>query len=227
MQAQHTDKRASLRQLYRRKRNVISQSLHAKYASQIVDICIKHKLLDKLSAPKNQQHNREKKVALYLSFDGELNTQALIHYLWSQSIEVYLPVLHPFCKGQLLFLQYTSDSKMACNRFGIAEPILNVQNVCPLMQLDLIFTPLVAFDKKGNRLGMGGGFYDRTLASLLTPYRRTQASDFAVSTLPNTKQKPKVIGLALDEQESPILPTEVWDIPLPQILTPSKLHNFI
>jgi 5-formyltetrahydrofolate cyclo-ligase len=224
MQVQHSDKRVSLRQFYRRKRKAISPSLHTKYASQIVNACIDHKLLNKPSAPEIQQHKLVDKVALYLSFDGELNTQALIHYLWSQSIKVYLPVLHPFSKGHLLFLRYTPDSKMTSNRFGIAEPILEVQNVCPLMQLDLIFTPLVAFDKKGNRLGMGGGFYDRTLANIGASIG---ASDFASSTLHCNKQKPKVIGLALDEQESAALPFEAWDIPLPKILTPTKLHNFI
>ena len=52
---------------------------------------------------------------------------------------------------------------MLKNKFGIWEPKLNVQNVLPLDELDILFTPLVAFDKQGNRLGMGGGFYDRTL----------------------------------------------------------------
>ena len=55
---------------------------------------------------------------------------------------------------------------MLKNKFGIWEPKLNVQNVLPLKELDILFTPLVAFDKQGNRLGMGGGFYDRTFTKL-------------------------------------------------------------
>lgn len=226
MQAKHAEKRESLRQLYRRKRQAISASEHAKYASQIVDVFIKHNVLNKSSNSNTKPSTVSKKVALYRSFDGELDTQAFIDHLWSQGIEVYLPVLHPFSESHLLFLRYTLDSCMTSNRFGIAEPSLDVQSVCPLMQLDIIFTPLVAFDAQGNRLGMGGGFYDRTLASVLTNYPHSKATKKSKNNVMRSRQKPRVIGLALDEQESPALPTETWDIPLPQILTPTRLYSF-
>ena len=107
---------------------------------------------------RNAQH-----IALYLSFDGEISTDKLIKILWAQGKQVYLPVLHPFNPNHLLFLRYLPDTPMLKNKFGIWEPKLNVQSVLPLEELDILFTPLVAFDKQGNRLGMGGGFYDRTL----------------------------------------------------------------
>ena len=107
---------------------------------------------------RNAQH-----IALYVSFDGEISTDKLIKTLWAQDKHVYLPVLHPFNPNHLLFLRYLPDTPMLKNKFGIWEPKLNVQNVLPLDELDILFTPLVAFDKEGNRLGMGGGFYDRTL----------------------------------------------------------------
>ncbi len=139
-------------------------------------------------------------VALYLSFDGEISTALLIRQLWMQHIQVYLPVLHPFCRGHLLFLRYWQESAMTRNKFGIIEPHLNVLDVLPSNQLDIIFTPLVAFDKAGNRLGMGGGFYDRTLQ--------------------HWRQKHFIpVGLAHRCQQVEALPTESWDIPLAQILT--------
>ena len=143
---------------------------------------------------RNAQH-----IALYLSFDGEISTDKLIKILWAQGKQVYLPVLHPFNPNHLLFLRYLPDIPMVKNKFGIWEPKLNVQNVLPLDELDILFTPLVAFDKQGNRLGMGGGFYDRTL-------QNWQNSSF----IP--------VGLAHQCQQVEQLPTEAWDVPLHQIL---------
>ena len=143
---------------------------------------------------RNAQH-----IALYISFDGEISTDKLIKTLWAQNKYVYLPVLHPFNPNHLLFLRYLPDTPMLKNKFGICEPKLNVQNVLPLDELDILFTPLVAFDKQGNRLGMGGGFYDRTL-------QHWQKSPF----IP--------VGLAHQCQQVEQLPTEAWDVPLHQIL---------
>lgn len=145
-------------------------------------------------------------IALYLAVDGELDTQPLINALWQQGKRVYLPVLHPFSRGHLLFLAYQPDSTMRPNRFGILEPELNLHAVCPPHQLELIATPLVAFDAHGHRLGMGGGFYDRTLA----PTRHA------------THSRPYPIGLAHDCQLVAQVPRQIWDIPLPEILTPSR-----
>ena len=102
-------------------------------------------------------------VALFLSFDGELDTQPLIDQLWRAGKRVYLPVLHPFSPGNLLFLHYHPQSQLIVNRLKIREPKLDVRDVLPLAELDVLVTPLVAFDVSGQRLGMGGGFYDRTL----------------------------------------------------------------
>lgn len=145
------------------------------------------------------EQSQAKNIALYFSFDGEISTQPLIETLWQQNKNLYLPVLHPFAKHHLLFLRYLPDTPMVQNHFGIWEPKLNVQHVLPLNELDMLFTPLVAFDKQGNRLGMGGGFYDRTL-------QNWQQKSF----LP--------IGLAHACQQVEALPIEHWDVPLFDIL---------
>ncbi|MEE6031237.1 5-formyltetrahydrofolate cyclo-ligase [Avibacterium paragallinarum] len=146
------------------------------------------------------EQRQAKRIALYLSFDGEISTQQLIEQLWQKKIEVYLPVLHPFSAHHLLFLRYQENTALVKNKFGIFEPQLDVRNVLPAEKLDIIFTPLVAFDKVGNRLGMGGGFYDRTL-------QNWQNKNF----IP--------VGLAHRCQQVEILPTESWDIPLFTILS--------
>ncbi|MDD9654026.1 5-formyltetrahydrofolate cyclo-ligase [Klebsiella pasteurii] len=142
-------------------------------------------------------------VAVFLSFDGELDTRPLIDQLWRAGKRVYLPVLHPFSPGNLLFLHYHPSSDLVVNRLKIREPKLDVRDVLPLSQLDVLVTPLVAFDAAGQRLGMGGGFYDRTLQN----WRRHRLQP---------------VGYAHDCQQVDALPTEQWDIPLPAVITPSK-----
>lgn len=148
-----------------------------------------------------------KSVAVFLSFDGELDTRPLIEGLWRAGKQVYLPVLHPFSPGNLLFLRYLPDSLLATNRLKILEPALDVRHVLPLDRLDVLITPLVAFDRTGQRLGMGGGFYDRTL-------QKWRAHRF----LP--------VGYAHDCQQVESLPVQEWDIPLPVVVTPTKIWRW-
>ena len=147
---------------------------------------------------------KAKRIALYLANDGELDPLPFIHWCWANNKKVYLPVIHPFSKGNLLFLAYTNKTPMIKNCYGISEPTLDVTQVCPVEQLDVLFTPLVAFDSTGARLGMGGGFYDRTLASC------------------EHKKNITIVGLAHDCQQVGSIPIESWDMPLPSIITPTK-----
>ena len=146
-------------------------------------------------------------VAVFLSFDGELDTQPLIEQLWRAGKRVYLPVLHPFSRGNLLFLHYHPHSDLVTNRLNIQEPRLDVRDVLPLSKLDVLITPLVAFDEDGQRLGMGGGFYDRTLQN----WQQHQIHP---------------VGYAHDCQRVEKLPVEEWDIPLPAVVTPSKVWEW-
>lgn len=146
-------------------------------------------------------------IALFLSVDGELDTRPLIDSLWQMQKKVYLPVLHPFAAGELLFLRYDPKTVLRQNKLRIPELVLDVRQLIPLQQLDVIMVPLVAFDLQGERLGMGGGFYDRTLQ-----HWRQRA------VFP--------IGLAHDCQQVNQLPVAGWDIPLPAIITPSRLWQW-
>ncbi|CAO97852.1 5-formyltetrahydrofolate cyclo-ligase [Erwinia tasmaniensis] len=154
-------------------------------------------------APIRQAHN----IALFLSVDGELNTGPLIARLWQRQQQVYLPVLHPFSPGNLLFIRYDEHTQLKNNRLRIPEPPLDVRRLLPLSQLDVVMVPLVAFDNTGQRLGMGGGFYDRTLQS----WRQH-------GFLP--------VGLAHDCQRVEQLPVASWDVPLPALITPSKIWQW-
>lgn len=192
-------KRSEIRDLVRKKRNSLSLK-----EQKIAANSIKVNLSQLLSSYNNA------KIALYLSNDGELKTSKLIDKLQQDNHEIYLPVIHPFTPGNLLFQKYEKNSPMKANRYGIFEPELNCSHVCPVNELDIIFTPLVAFDDSGNRLGMGGGFYDRTLARYYT----------------EGWQKPLLIGIAHNCQKVESLPIESWDIPLKTIVTPEKIYRW-
>ena len=100
---------------------------------------------------------------------------------------------------------------MITNCYGIAEPALDVRAIKPISTIDVLLTPLVAFDNSGARIGMGGGYYDRTLAKWHQHY------------VNNKYHKPSPIGIAHNCQEVDKISPEAWDIPLPKIVTPTRV----
>ena len=103
-------------------------------------------------------------VAAYLSVGHEIDLQPTIQALWQRGQVVYLPVLHPVRASYLAFARYASDTPLRLNRFAIPEPAVAWRECVPPWELDVVLMPLVAFDAAGHRLGMGGGFYDRSFA---------------------------------------------------------------
>lgn len=189
--------RQQLRKMVRQRRQQLSPETQQHAASALVDQVFASVDIEQAGH-----------IALYLANDAELDTFALIQALWLLGKQVYLPVLHPFVPGYLLFVNYQRDSLLYPNKFGIPEPLLQCALIRPVQQLDIIFTPLVAFDANGNRLGMGGGFYDRTLAQLPADSRC------------------KVIGLAHSCQQVDNVPAAAWDVALPHIITESRQWLF-
>jgi 5-formyltetrahydrofolate cyclo-ligase len=106
-----------------------------------------------------------RKVGLYLDAFGEVPTRALIKLCFQLRKTVYLPVVHlnnkPLSWSQITQHQW-QNQRMTRHRFGMKQPFK--QRGITVRSLDYLFMPLVAFDLQGHRLGMGGGFYDRTLA---------------------------------------------------------------
>lgn len=139
-------------------------------------------------------------VAIFLSFDGELDTKPIIEYLWQQKKSVFIPIIHPFNRNYMLFLRYHEQTVLIRNQFGILQPKLDVRDIIPYKKLDIIFTPLVAFDKRNYRIGMGRGYYDR----LLTNYQQHNIYP---------------IGLAFRCQKIIQVPNQPWDVQLPEIIT--------
>ena len=188
--------RQAIRQHIRQQRRALSPKQQQQAAQQAAERALNF-------APIQQAKN----IALFLSVDGELDTRPLIAKLWQRQQQVYLPVLHPFSPGHLLFLRYDENTELKNNRLRIPEPPLDIRQLLPLDKLDVLMVPLVAFDSEGQRLGMGGGFYDRTL-------QNWQQHDF----LP--------VGLAHECQQVDKLPVAEWDIPLPALITPEKIWQW-
>lgn len=152
-----------------------------------------------------------KRIAVYLPTDGEVETAALIELAWHMGKQVYLPVLVPYRGNRLWFARYEPGTRLVNNRFGIAEPAhVHRQRIAP-HALDLVLAPLVGFDLNGHRLGMGGGFYDRSFAYL--QHRKYW-------------RRPHLIGLAYDFQQLARLPSQPWDVPLAAVATDSAWHEF-
>jgi 5-formyltetrahydrofolate cyclo-ligase len=151
-----------------------------------------------------QQH-----IACFLSFDGEISTHTIIQQIFQQKQFCYLPKLKPYKPNRLWFMPYTPNSKMQANRFAIDEVDQLPNHAIAISKLDVVLLPLVAFDKQGNRLGMGGGFYDATFAHLRKKQRR-----------------PLFIGLAYQAQLVKELPSDRWDLPLDGVCTEKNFYLF-
>lgn len=156
---------------------------------------------------KERAYKNSHNIACYLANDGEIDPYLIIEHAEFFGKEVYLPVLSPL-KNSLYFAPYKTGDRLKLNRFKIPEPDCHPSKWLNARQLDLLLLPLVAFDARGNRLGMGGGFYDRTLAYL-------QHQRFW--------KKPALMGLAHEIQKAGQLNRQSWDIPLDYIIT-EKQH---
>ena len=150
--------------------------------------------------------HRGRRVGAYLAFDGEIDLKLWIQAAWRRNQPIYLPVLHPLIRHKVWFVRFQSDSQLKRNRLGIWEPnpYLN-QRVAP-WTLSTLFIPLVAFDVDGNRMGMGGGFYDRLLADFQGRPRR-----------------PSTVGCAHHLQKVDRLPSKAWDQPLDLIISDQQI----
>ncbi len=191
--------RATLRQAIRQQRRALTPAQRQHYARQLAS----HIVHSRLFRP--AQH-----IACYLANDGEMDLSPVIQRIWSMSKQCYLPILSEGKEKQMWFAPYQAGDTLIPNRYGIPEPDCHSDAWLAPQQLELVLMPLVAFDDQGNRLGMGGGYYDRS---------------FAFLTRPHGIKKPRLVGVAYELQRVDTLPFEPWDVPMNAIATETGLHT--
>lgn len=154
--------------------------------------------------------NKSRRIASYLSADGEVDLTGLHHSSIGHRVQFLLPVLRKTGPNRLFFSLYLPGEPLLNNRFGIPEPDLHHSPPVSLRSIDLVLMPLVGFDAELNRMGMGGGFYDRTFAFL------QRAGEW---------RRPRLVGVAHECQRVAALDKRPWDVPLDMVVTESGIYG--
>jgi len=185
--------RPQLRRMLRKARRELTPSEQRKAALGLYRQLAQHPLF-----------RRAKHISLYLPTDGEIDPRLLLRAAQRRGKATYLPVLSAWPRTKMVFQRVRPGDKLSPNRFRILEPRVNANRQRPVWALDLVLLPLVGFDDVGGRLGMGGGFYDRSLAYLA---RR------------QSWRTPALLGLAHECQKVERLAQASWDVPLAGTVT--------
>ena len=149
------------------------------------------------------------KIAMYLANDGEIDPVEVMKWCWSQGKSCFVPVVIQTELNSLLFAQISESTEFVNNRYQIPEPVVEKEDLITADQLDLVLLPLVGFDGNGNRIGMGGGFYDTTF-------------EFVKG---QSIRKPQLIGVAHELQRVESIDSQSWDIPLSTVVTDKGIYQ--
>jgi 5-formyltetrahydrofolate cyclo-ligase len=152
----------------------------------------------------------DRRIAGYWAIGGELPLLALTSGLRARGQEWYLPVLAE--ERRLRFARWQPGDAIEPNRYGIPEPRDGRDAALEADAVDVVLVPLLGFDRRGHRLGFGGGWYDRTFAFL---HGRTGAA------------RPLLVGVGYAFQEVDEIPIEPWDVRLDCIATERELIDLV
>lgn len=156
--------------------------------------------------------NESTHVAGYLAIGNEVDIASVLERCQHDNKQTYLPLVAD--NNRMSFVAYDSDTSLVANRYGILEPAAESARYRAPGTLDVVLVPLVGFDGECNRMGMGGGYYDRAFAERKNTHNTTSAS--------NTP-KPLLIGVAYDLQRVDTVFPDWWDVPLDVVVTPTEV----
>jgi len=199
VRSERTPSRQELRRELRARRRSLSPRQQRQAARSLCHQLQRHPRI------RNARH-----IALYWPNDGEIDPRPFLEYARHHGNKCfYLPVLHPIHHNRLWFCRISKNTPLESNRFGIPEPRVRRHQRRAPWTLDAVLMPLVGFSADGGRLGMGGGFYDRTFA--FTRHRSCA--------------KPALIGLAHELQRVTALQQAHWDIPMDTVVTDKGIYG--
>ncbi len=147
---------------------------------------------------------RGARVALYMPMRGEVDLRPAVAAAWRNGSTVYLPKILNRRRARMAFLPWMPNQPRRRNAYGIEEPMLDTGRL-ESRHLDTVVMPVVGFDRAGNRLGMGAGYYDRAVRRRLDQARLWR--------------RPRLVGVAFACQELPSIAASPWDVPLDLIVT--------
>jgi 5-formyltetrahydrofolate cyclo-ligase len=186
----YENEKNSLRDTLKAKRSELNTEFKQQAAASIT------KCIQSLEVYKEAKH-----IALYQAFRGEVDLTPLWHASINLEKTCYFPTLNE--DKTLSFIPASHDTLWFKNKYGILEPDVGEPDLIDIGDLDILFAPLLGFDANGNRLGMGAGYYDRTLAGV----------------------KPQLLaGIAYDFQKIATLHPNDWDVPLDLTITERKIY---
>lgn len=139
-------------------------------------------------------------VGCYLPTSAEVNTWKIIARAWRMKKRVFVPVVKK--NRRMQFRELTPNTDLRAGQWGLLEP--DSGEIVSARMLDVVVTPVVAFDEDNHRIGMGGGYFDRTFA--FTRHRMHW-------------QRPRMIGLAFACQKVAKIPPNPWDIRVFTVIT--------
>lgn len=156
-----------------------------------------------------QMTRRPLTIALFLAQGNEIDLRSFAQWAWRQGHQLCVPIIGGRY-GRMHFARYMPGSRLRANRYGIDEPCEKRPHV-QYAQIDVVLVPLVACDSKGNRLGMGGGYYDRFF------YRRHLRQYY---------RRPLYVGICHALQTVTSLPAQPWDLQLDAAVTENGITTF-
>jgi 5-formyltetrahydrofolate cyclo-ligase len=189
--------RASLRMELRRKRHSLTSSEQHHAAKRL------HRQVTSRTF-----FLKARRIGFYFASDAEIDPLTIMFKALEMGKQCFLPLLGAHQPGKVCFAPFREGDALQPNQWGILEPVTEVRDLVSTRSINLVLVPLVGFDERCNRLGMGKGFYDRTFG-----YKTRTGYN-----------KPKLVGLAHECQKTPSVPTDSWDVRLDGVISDRDVY---